>query len=297
VMGVTPTPLLAKGHTDKIIIEGAGIPAPVEITDSKILANFNVWTGPGTSSNEKEGFIIQWSQGAAEPPPGLPRYQVSFYTDESGDRLSYVVFYSYDPSAKLGYVYLPGPGEKWSQLNMGSIYHGVEGHWFHAWQKWDATVVPSILPVSDSSGLPFSRCSAHDFPAHLVPTDPVYANALELERKLSVNGVAVQCICESKMQSFFPGQTGAAFYRTASGSFDALFFPQNESPASIEVVERQDNGRFLYSFRGAGSAPEVDSSRPEHFIRSANVLLVVWGDNRLASILESKFPQSNSPQQ
>jgi hypothetical protein len=145
VMSVIPTSLMAKGHTVKIMIEGAGISAPIEITDSKILGNFFVWTGPGTSSNEKEGFIIQWSKGAAEPPPGLPRYQVSFYTDESVERLSYVVFYSYDPSTKVGYVYLPGPGEKWSQLNMGSIYRGIEGHWLQARPLWDTIAEPLIV--------------------------------------------------------------------------------------------------------------------------------------------------------
>ena len=144
-ISVIPTSLMAKGQTVRNIIEGAGIPAPIEITNPKILANFFVWTGPGTSSNEKEGFIIQWSQAAAELPPGLPRYQVSFYTNESVERLSYVVFYSCDPSTKLGYVYLPGPGEKWSQLNMGSIYHGIEGHWLHARPLWDTIAEPLIV--------------------------------------------------------------------------------------------------------------------------------------------------------
>jgi hypothetical protein len=116
------------------------------------LTNFNIWTGPGTSLNELAGqttypdpFIIRWPQGStAEPSKELPQYQISFYTsDRKGP--SYVVYYCYEPLTKSGYVYLPGPAEKWYGLNMSSIAHGIEGHWFHAWALWDSTAEPLIL--------------------------------------------------------------------------------------------------------------------------------------------------------
>lgn len=48
----SPPPLPAKGKTAKISIKGDDLTSPIEITDPKILANFNVWSGRGTSSNE-----------------------------------------------------------------------------------------------------------------------------------------------------------------------------------------------------------------------------------------------------
>jgi hypothetical protein len=222
------------------------------------------------------------------------RYELSFYTEEKVDQPSYVVFYSYDASTKLGYVYLPGPGERWYALNIGSVWRGVEGHWFRARDDWNATVLPFIFPLSDSSLRPFSTCDAHEFPAHLTTTDPAYSDALTLERELTANGVAVQCIAGSKMQSFFQGQKGAAWFHTAYGVFDALFFRNSDAPRAIQVTEQRDGARFLYSFPGTGLAPQMDSSKPESFVRVANALLVVWGNEQLASILNSKFPGSDS---
>jgi hypothetical protein len=84
VISALPVTLTAKEKTLKITVSGGNLATPVEITDPKILDNFNVWTGPGTSSNEDEGFIVQWSRGAtAEPPSRLSRYLVSFYTERS----------------------------------------------------------------------------------------------------------------------------------------------------------------------------------------------------------------------
>jgi hypothetical protein len=71
-----------------LIIQGADLRSPIEITDLEILANFNVWTGPRTFSTQPgfnanaPSFIIDWSQGTvSSPPKGLPLYEVSFYVD------------------------------------------------------------------------------------------------------------------------------------------------------------------------------------------------------------------------
>src|ERR1700693_5671985 len=66
-----PARVFAKADISKITIEGADLKTPIEITDPKILANFNVWTGPGTSGTVPKGadrFVIEWSQGATERP-------------------------------------------------------------------------------------------------------------------------------------------------------------------------------------------------------------------------------------
>jgi hypothetical protein len=95
-----PAELFAKSETSKIIIKGADLSTPIEITDPKTLANFVVWTGPGTSCSGEgcpkpgtESFIVNWSQPMADPPKGLQRYEVSFYAKMPNERLVYVVFY------------------------------------------------------------------------------------------------------------------------------------------------------------------------------------------------------------
>ena len=145
-----PTVLFAKAETSKIIIKGADLSAPIEITDPKTLANFFVWTGAGTSCTgacstpSTESFIVDWSQPIADHPSGLHRYEVSFYAKMPDERLIYVVFYEYDPATEHGYVYFPGRTEEWYRLNVSNIFHGVEGKWFRAWSVWEGVARPLI---------------------------------------------------------------------------------------------------------------------------------------------------------
>ena len=142
----------AKSETVKMTITGRELPKAVEITDESILAAFNIWSGPGNfkidngvlSPLVSDGSIL-WSQGAVpEPPKGLPQYEVSFHGRFPEERLMYVLQYLYDPSEKTGYVYLPGKGEDWYDVNIHSIYRGVEGHWFRASDGFCSTVEPLI---------------------------------------------------------------------------------------------------------------------------------------------------------
>lgn len=147
---IGPSLLLAKGKTIRIVVEGNELSKPLDITDPKILA-INVWTGPGTSSNQPgfnpnaPSFIVDWSQGpVTEMPKGLQKYRISFYVNSQNERLAYVVFYVYDPSTKHGYVYLPGGSDEYYKLNVGTIFRGVEGKWFHAWSEWEKIAGPLI---------------------------------------------------------------------------------------------------------------------------------------------------------
>jgi hypothetical protein len=159
VLGLS-TVLSAKGETARITISGANLANPVEITDSNIVRQFQVWSGPGTRSciggrsncvEGTEGFIVDWLAGAvAERPSGLQQYQVSFYVTDAqagrtgSEHLAYVVSYGFDPASSEGYVYLPGTGDQWYALNSSSIYRGREGHWFRATAAWQKVVVPLI---------------------------------------------------------------------------------------------------------------------------------------------------------
>jgi hypothetical protein len=149
-----PASLSAKGRTVRIIIRGTDLRTPIEITDPTVLANFNVWTGPGTSSNKSRGLIVDWSRGAIPAPPkGLPLYEVFFYADFGSPEKKpvYVVSYEFDPSTRRGYVYLPGRGDKWWQLNVGSIFRGLEGNWFSAWIVWEDVAGPLIAKGKETA--------------------------------------------------------------------------------------------------------------------------------------------------
>jgi hypothetical protein len=138
--------LLAKEKTSKITISGAGIKRPIEITDPKILANFTVWTGPGTSGADRQGLIIDWSEGPVrETPNTLRKYQVSFYVGAPAhERIVYVVYYVINPDAGPGCVYLPGEFDEWYGVNVHSIFRGEEGKWFPAWNAWERVARPLI---------------------------------------------------------------------------------------------------------------------------------------------------------
>jgi hypothetical protein len=141
--------IFAKGTTTKILISGAALQSPIEITDPEILKNFNVWSGPGTFVNGvegREGFIVDWAAGVVtERPSGLRDFELAFYVryanrpfSEQADQLAYIVSYSVDPKTGQGYVYLPGKADERYRLNTKAIYRGREGNWFRATPAWQS---------------------------------------------------------------------------------------------------------------------------------------------------------------
>jgi len=56
LLSAAPSRVLAKGTTTKVVLEGPDLAKPIEITDRKILANFNVWAGA------RDIFLSTWSQ-------------------------------------------------------------------------------------------------------------------------------------------------------------------------------------------------------------------------------------------
>ena len=138
-----PVLLSAKGDTVRIAITGGDLSTPIEIVDPAVTSHFQVWAGPGTSSNETHSLNVDWSRGTVDPPKGLPFYEVSFVTTRQNPG-TYAVRYAVDPSTKQGYVYIPGKMDAEYQDNVWLIYHGVEGHWFHAWAEWEKIANPLI---------------------------------------------------------------------------------------------------------------------------------------------------------
>jgi carboxypeptidase family protein len=166
--------------------------------------------------------------------------------------------------------------------------------------------VELTLPVGGSSGpetvateQPTERaplgeltapCSQRELTAALLPTDPVYADAADLGRKLDGLGFTVRCTLASKRRHIFAGQIGAALYRTSAGDFEALFLPGSGTFDGLEIVEQKKPGRYLYSFRGMPhSRVRMESSKPSYFILRKNVLFYVRGDDGLAAGLQSRL--------
>jgi hypothetical protein len=148
--------VFAKGNTSRVVITSAELASPIEITDPEVLANFNVWSGPGTFSNGVEGnqgFIIDWASGVVtERPNGLRTFEVSFYVryanrpvTEQRDQLAYIVSYAVDLSTGQGYVYLPGKADEPYRLNTKAIYRGSEGSWFRATAAWQSAFSDAVF--------------------------------------------------------------------------------------------------------------------------------------------------------
>jgi len=93
------------------------------------------------------------------------------------------------------------------------------------------------------------------------------------------------------MTGTFEGQVGAALYSTDLGAFDALFLPETQSFDALDIVERHERGRFLYSFIGRPdpSPPNlIDAPDRVYFVKHVNRLLVIHQEAlaaRLAVVL------------
>jgi hypothetical protein len=128
---VMVTPVLAKGPVDKITIEGPGLASPIEITDSEILSRFDPWGGQ----------FIGTGGPLAGPPPNVKEpYLVKFYLEDQQGNLTlrYMFYYYFNPAETTGYIYLPGPGEPYYQINTGTIIRGKsDGQWHKAIPGWD----------------------------------------------------------------------------------------------------------------------------------------------------------------
>ena len=141
-----------------------------------------------------------------------------------------------------------------------------------------------------------SDCTGKAVQAQLSSIDPVYVDAMDLARNLIDYGFIVKCVQASKWANLFVGQEGAALYRTDQGGFDVLFLPKAETFDAVQVVEQSQGKLYLYSFRGTPHSPGRMEGQKTYFIRSANLLFLVWSDADLAESIQaavSRFPQGS----
>jgi len=132
-------------------------------------------------------------------------------------------------------------------------------------------------------------CKGREQEAALPIDAKVYRDAVTLAKKLSKNGIIVNCVMSSTMEATFEGQNGAAAYRSNHGSFEVLFLPVAETFDHLEIVEQRNADRYSYRFKGHPQpwpANLIDSAYRIYFIKNRNTLFVVDGDADLAAMLQ-----------
>jgi len=119
------------------------------------------------------------------------------------------------------------------------------------------------------------KCSDSDLVAVLQPTDQAYSMAMELAKTLQAEGFIIKCMLRSKMEGEFEGQDGAALFRTNRGDFEAMFMPKQKTFEKMKVLERQENGWYVYSFEGNPKPRSLGRQGPrrEYFVKHAHLLL------------------------
>jgi len=151
-----------------------------------------------------------------------------------------------------------------------------------------AIVVSVVVPPSAQDSGQTTTCAALNWPT-LQSNNPAYPDALDLTRALTDRGLVVQCVAASKMTGMFEAQVGAALYKTNQGEFEALFVPKAQDFEGLQIIERQERGRYFYSFAGRpkpAPATLIDAARRTYFIKNLN-RLVVADDQALAARLRS----------
>ena len=134
------------------------------------------------------------------------------------------------------------------------------------------------------------RCGPHELSASLRLSTPSYSDAMILKQDLTEEGFQVGCVLESKMNGMFSNdqlgyRSSAAFFRTDRGDFEALFLPSPFTFDAVEVHEKRDGGRYIYSFTGdPQSRTSPDSPRRLYFVKRHNTMFIVT-DATWAAIL------------
>jgi hypothetical protein len=115
--------LTAKGRTRRITLTCAGSEGPIELTDTTVTGSaFGPWGGQ---------FLDTTRAVLPAPPRASRQCEVAFYVEAGPDHahLAYVVYYRYTPGGG-GYIYLPGRGDPWYEMNVGTILRdGRDGRW------------------------------------------------------------------------------------------------------------------------------------------------------------------------
>jgi len=112
---------------------------------------------------------------------------------------------------------------------------------------------------------------------------------MDLAQALGRRGFVVKCVLLSKEERMFEGQEGAANYQTDVGVFEALFLPTPENFDALEIIEHEETGVFIFSFRGSPrSLTEHWEGRHVYFVKHGSQFLHTL-DKQVAAKLEEAF--------
>jgi hypothetical protein len=132
---------LAKPATVKLSIAGANLAKPIEVTDRQVLQHFNVW----------HGHLDPNRRVPAAPATSDQPYEVRFFVkfSESDVRMAFVLYYYPNLGGQTGYIYLPQRGEKWHDLNYGTVQMATG--WFRASRNWETHIKPLLARAEQSA--------------------------------------------------------------------------------------------------------------------------------------------------
>jgi hypothetical protein len=142
----------AKSKTDRIEVSRGK--SPLVSIAGAAAERITIWSGPGSTMTTADGRsstpisyrdFVDWAAGAVEAPSGRPVFNVSFFCKACeparGDTWRcYGVRYVPGREGERGYIQIPGTGEADYEINVRTIYRGVEGKWFRASEEWEALV-------------------------------------------------------------------------------------------------------------------------------------------------------------
>ncbi|HET7812490.1 MAG TPA: hypothetical protein VFL16_18105 [Steroidobacteraceae bacterium] len=150
----------AKGAITQIEIARGKHPL-VTLADPDGVADFTIWSGPGTQITAADGTvstpvhpgdIADWAAGAVQAPRKATTYKVRFYcaaTDAppapGATRYQcYGVRYAIDAKSGAGYIQIPPADDAEFPGNTQSMLRGGEGQWYRASALWEQRVHPRI---------------------------------------------------------------------------------------------------------------------------------------------------------
>jgi hypothetical protein len=146
----------AKSKTERIEVSRGK--APLVNIEGADADQITIWSGTGTTMTAADGTrrtptsdrdFADWTAGAVEAPREVQTFNVSFYCKACEPARSdtwrcYSVRYAPGRNGERGYIQIPPAGDDDYEINVRTIYRGVEGQWFRASERWEALVRPRI---------------------------------------------------------------------------------------------------------------------------------------------------------
>ena len=124
-------------ETARLTISGPGLASPLEVTDTTVLAQSNVFSGT---------FIAEPASAPVDDR-NWTRFTIAFdiQTTKGIERNAYVLTFAKSRWTEDGLIYLPGRGDTAYRRNIGTILReGQDGQWHRAAAPWAAAIIARL---------------------------------------------------------------------------------------------------------------------------------------------------------